>query len=216
MKRILSERNTLPFTLGSLKAKQEEPFNNRDEERNVSVSEMPVVKIKQEQPEAKTIPQSPLKFPMNPLESTVDLKKNRPFTLNSPNKYEFSLSDTLIEYGIDVDESSLGPFDGNVPEDEVEGYYSAKDNLIPLESEYSDSMEEFENFFEKKQSLKQKTPTKSPMPYRSERMENKTPTKSPMMSPMVSPMKSPMPNRNERRSMEKSPMQSPMANRLKK
>jgi hypothetical protein len=214
MKRILSERNTLPFTLGSLKAKQEEPFINRDEERNASVNEMPVVKIKQEQPEIKTIPQSPLKFAGNPLEST-DLKKNRPFILNSPNKYEFSLSDALVENAINVDESSLGPFDGHVPEGEVEGY-SVKNHLIPLESEYSDFMEEFDNYFEKKQSLRQKTPTKSPMPYRSERMENKTPTKSPMVSPMVSPMKSPMPNLNERRSMERSPMQSPMANRLKK
>jgi len=207
----------LPLTLRSLKAKQEESFNNnRDEEKNnASVIEMPTVKVKQEQLEFK-FPHSPLKFTVNALESS-DLKKNRPFSLTSPNnnKNEFSLSDALDELGIDVDESTLGPFDGHVPvEGEVE-VYSAKDHLIPLESEYSDSMEEFENYFEKKQSLRQKTPTKSPVPYRSERMEN-PPTKSPMMSPMKSPMKSPLPNRNERRSMERSPMNSPMANRLKK
>jgi hypothetical protein len=216
MKKILSERNTLTFTLGSLKAKQEESFSkNRDEERNnASVNEMPVVQVKQEQPEIKLFPQSPLKLTVNASELS-DLKKNRLFSFNSPNnnKNEFSLSDALDELGIDVDESTLGPFDGHVPEGEVE-FFNINEHLkIPFESEYSDVMEEFENYFEKKQ--RQKTPTKSPMRYRSERSEN-PPSKSPLMSPMKSPMKSPMPNFNEKRSMERSPMNSPMANRLKK
>jgi hypothetical protein len=209
MKRILSVANTLPITLGSLKASKLEPLDKDEEKNNASVNETPIFKIKQEQNENIPVPQSPLKLTASTLESS-DLKKNRqPFSLNSPNKYEFSLSDALSELGIVVDERTLGPFDGDVP-DEVDTY-SVKDHLISLESEYSDFMEEFDNYFEKKQtSSTRKTLTKSPMPVRHERIEN-TPK-----SPVMSPMKSPMPNRNERRSMERSPMQSPMANRLKK
>jgi hypothetical protein len=208
MKKILSERNTLTFTLGSLKAKQEESFSNTGEEiKNASVNEMSAMQVKQEQLDFKLFPQSPLKLTVNSSES--GLKKNRPFSLTSPNnKNDFSLSDTLVELDNDVDESTLGPFDGDVVDEG--NCYAVEDNMkIPLESEYSDFMDEFENFFEKKQ--RQKTPTKSPMPYRNERSEN-LPSKSPLMSPMWSPM----PNRNERRSIERSPMNSPMANRLKK
>jgi len=194
----------LAFSLGSLKAKQEESFSNNTESKNASVNEMPVVQVKQEPLDFKLFPHSPLKSTVNSSESS-GLKKNRPFSLTSPNnKSEFRLSDEL---GIDVDESTLGPFDGDVVDEG--NCYTVQDNLIPFEGEYSDIMDEFENFFEKKQ--RQKTPTKSPMPFRSERSEN-----PPSKSPLMSPMKSPMPNRNERRSMERSPMNSPMANRLKK
>jgi hypothetical protein len=158
LKRILNQTNTFPLTLASLSMMPLKPEEKETETDDIPNLILSPVKIKQEQREIKSVPQSPLKLN---IASDSDFKKISSFS-NSPNKFrkDFSLSDALIENNIVVtDEDNLEPFDGNVPEFEVPTF-NVCDKLNPVGSGYADFMERFDNYFENKQNLR-KTPNRN-------------------------------------------------------